>query len=752
MKKFYSITFVLFLTIVHTLQAQQVITIAQARALGAGLAHNQNGDTVTVRGIVTTGQEFGIIRYLQDATAGIAAYGTSVSSLLVGDSIEVRGVLKNFRMLLELDPVISFNIISQSNPLPQPKILSMPSAFSEAFESQLVQVQGVTTTSTGNFAGNTNYNIVQGAATNQMRVNAGTNLVGTAIPSGQFNVTGVMSQFTVSTNPNLGYQLLPRSTADLSSGVGPILLSDLDLISHTQNSLTVGFSTATPATATWFYGLTNPPTQVLVQSNASTNHTVTISNLAPASFYFVRCAAINGTDTTFTTTKYYTTISLSSGQMRAIFTRPVNTALATTTPAVYSARGVDDSLIALINTATQTVDIAIYNLNNNGLSDMTAALNAAHARGVRVRMVADGSTAMVGLNSLNSQIGRIRSPQGSQFGLMHNKFVLIDAAHSDPFKPMVWTGSTNLTADQINVDANNVVIIQDQALALAFQIEFEEMFGSNTAQPNATNARFGQFKRDNTPKIFTIGGKRIRLFFSPSDDVENNILNGIATANHEIAFATMLITRNGYPNTMIGRIAASNVLVAGVQNDTANGGTQFNMLRNHPAIGANRMRLYTVNGILHHKYCLVDYASPQSNPLTITGSHNWSASANDRNDENTLIIDDADLANQFYQEWHSRFTESGGLITQLITTDKIPLKLVGYPNPTTDFLNLSSNQLFEKLFIRITNLHGAQVLPLMQFENTQFVPLDLSTLQAGFYLIHLSTPSGSSSCFKVIKQ
>ena len=59
----------------------------------------------------------------------------------------------------------------------------------------------------------------------------------------------------------------------------------------------------------------------------------------------------------------------------------------------------------------------------------------------------------------------------------------------------------------------------------------------------------------------------------------------------------------------------------------------------------------------HHKYCIVDHSNTDSDPLVITGSHNWSGAAETNNDENTMIIHDANIVNQFYQEFYQRMNE-----------------------------------------------------------------------------------------------
>lgn len=67
------------------------------------------------------------------------------------------------------------------------------------------------------------------------------------------------------------------------------------------------------------------------------------------------------------------------------------------------------------------------------------------------------------------------------------------------------------------------------------------------------------------------------------------------------------------------------------------------------------------DNLLHHKYMIVDVNSA-SDPFVVTGSMNWSANGDDTNDENTLIIHDAAIANQFYQEFAARYYMAFGVV------------------------------------------------------------------------------------------
>jgi phosphatidylserine/phosphatidylglycerophosphate/cardiolipin synthase-like enzyme len=56
----------------------------------------------------------------------------------------------------------------------------------------------------------------------------------------------------------------------------------------------------------------------------------------------------------------------------------------------------------------------------------------------------------------------------------------------------------------------------------------------------------------------------------------------------------------------------------------------------------------------------------ESDPFVITGSMNWSANGEETNDENTLIIHDAAIANQFYQEFAARYYAAYGIVDFMV--------------------------------------------------------------------------------------
>ena len=492
--------------IILGMQGYSQANIAAARAMPLG-------STITVHGIVTNGPELGVIRYFQDATAGIAAYSTTISGLSRGDSIVLTGVTTNYNMLMEINPVNSFSAIAPK-PLPAP-ILLTPAGMQEQYEGMLIKMAGVTFANAGGvFAGNTNYNVTANGETCQVRVNTSSNLVGQIIPASAVTIVGICSQFSY-TSATSGYQFLLRDKSDIISSSSIVFTTPLAVSNITTTGMTFGWNTNIAGTTELYYGRTAQLELGHVSAaGTGTTHTVNLPGLNPADLVFVQAFSVASPDTGFSGLKTFITQSSSTGTIKTYFTRPVDTTVATGAKAIQIYRAVDDTCIAYINRAKQSIDIAVYNFNVEGISNIAAALNAAFNRGVVVRVIVDGGTNNSAIPELVAGIGKLARPVTT--GIMHNKFMVIDGHSTNQNDPILWTGSCNWTDQNINTDANNVLFIQDASLAKAYTIEFNEMFGSATTTPDLTKAKFGPDKSDNTPHEFIVGGKRVEVFFSPA--------------------------------------------------------------------------------------------------------------------------------------------------------------------------------------------------------------------------------------------
>ncbi|MCA9785908.1 MAG: hypothetical protein KC488_05080, partial [Candidatus Cloacimonetes bacterium] len=125
------------------------------------------------------------------------------------------------------------------------------------------------------------------------------------------------------------------------------------------------------------------------------------------------------------------------------------------------------------------------------------------------------------------------------------------------------SGSWNYNAGGLNNDANNLMVIQSDALAAIYTAEFDEMWGSSGDTPNASLSRFGSRKTNNTSHSAQVDSIAVQSFFSPSDAVMSNIASLLASADHEIQFCAFSFTRIDVADAMRARHQAG-VLVEGV--------------------------------------------------------------------------------------------------------------------------------------------------------------------------------------------
>lgn len=202
------------------------ITAAKSQTIGAARSAGL-GSTVTVNGMVTHGSELGIIRYLQDNTGGIGAYpgagsASGFSVVALGDSVTITGVLKEFKNLLEIDPITAFTVHTSGNTLPAAQVIT-PATFDENVEGELVKIMNCTFAASGTFTGNAsgnNYTVTSNSQTFVLRIlPSNTSIVGTPIPTVAVDITGIASQFcnTPTVGCTSGYQLLARTISDITT-------------------------------------------------------------------------------------------------------------------------------------------------------------------------------------------------------------------------------------------------------------------------------------------------------------------------------------------------------------------------------------------------------------------------------------------------------------------------------------------------------------------------------------------------------
>jgi len=293
--------------------------------------------------------------------------------------------------------------------------------------------------------------------------------------------------------------------------------------------------------------------------------------------------------------------------------------------------GPDGPLVEAIDAAKLSVDVAAYSLSLNSVRD---ALLRAHDRGVQVRMVMESDN-LDGSDPQKLKDAGISILGDRRQGLMHNKFMVIDNSE-------VWTGSMNYTDSGTYADNNNLMRIRSVKMAEDYAKEFEEMF---------TDDKFGPDVVAETPNPrVTIDDTPIDVYFSPDDHVQDGFVELVENAQKSITFLAFSFTSDEIGNAVRAR-AEDGVKVRGVMEDeqiNSNVGTEFDPFKQ---AGLDVVRDGN-EGQMHHKVMVID------DSIVLFGSYNFTNSAETRNDENLLVIYNADIAKQFLAEFQRVYAQA----------------------------------------------------------------------------------------------
>ena len=449
---------------------------------------------------------------------------------------------------------------------------------------------------------------------------------------------------------------------------------------------------------------------------------------------------------TFTTASCVT--GGSSGKINIYFNQPVDNTVSSGVNAVYLNSCMADTIIAYINRAKYSIDIAQYDYNqSSGFANIATAVNNAYLAGKKVRWIYDGSQSNTGLALLNSGIHTLASPTTSAYGIMHNKFVLIDANSTDANDAIVNTGSEDWGVTQFNYCYNNTVFIQDSAMAHVFKQEFDMMWGDTGVVPNPVLSKFGPYKTDLGRHTFSIGGKTVELYFSPSDGTDSHIQSSINSANTDLYFGVYTFTEVTDANDIVAKYTGG-VYTAGIVDQySSTTGSAYPILTS--GLGTN-LKTYTGSYIYHNKMLIVDPSNFCSDPLVLTGSHNWTTSANTLNDENVIIIHNDTVANIYYQSFVANYASLGGTVTPIancstLHTNSPALEIMNdgnsllvYPNPVEQSTNISYNLSTDQtISLGIYNIVGQEVMPIItnKLQQAGDYNYSVNTLTPGIYFV-----------------
>ncbi len=294
--------------------------------------------------------------------------------------------------------------------------------------------------------------------------------------------------------------------------------------------------------------------------------------------------------------------------------------------------GLDELIAADIRQATQRIDIAAFDLDSLPLID---ALIEVRQRGLEVRVVVDDEYNPASTTNRLRRNG-ISVVEDQRSTLQHNKFIVLD-------EQTVWTGSMNFTTNGVYCNNNNLVRISAPELAANYTLEMEEMF---------IDRRFGITSPVNTTPSLNLGGVEVENYFAPEDGVAANIMRHLGQAETEILFMAFSFTSNDIGDVVFER-AEAGVTVRGVF-ENVGAGSQYSYFADLDESGLPNVTVRTDGNprVMHHKVFVIDRET------VIFGSYNFSANAEQRNDENVVIVIDPDFASYFVEEFEVVWQEA----------------------------------------------------------------------------------------------
>lgn len=300
-------------------------------------------------------------------------------------------------------------------------------------------------------------------------------------------------------------------------------------------------------------------------------------------------------------------------------------------------------ILTNINNTKSSIDMAIYGYSSTPV--LERAIKDAQNRGVKIRLVYDVDAKNQNIYPDTFKFVSLITSSKSDGGLkdsnatMHNKFYIFD-------NKAVITGSANLShTDMSGFNSNNIIVINSPDVAKIYKTEFEQMFNGNF----------------HSAKIPTVNNKanNMQIYFSPQDkSISSAVLPIIENAKDYIYIPIFVITENRVVEALIK--AKQRGVDVRLISDALNASSKYSKIKVLRANGVP-VKIENYAGKMHSKTMIAD------DKYSIIGSMNFSKSGETKNDENTIVLENAEAA-----KYLKRFF--------LYQWDRIPDKwLNGYP-------------------------------------------------------------------------
>jgi phosphatidylserine/phosphatidylglycerophosphate/cardiolipin synthase-like enzyme len=266
-------------------------------------------------------------------------------------------------------------------------------------------------------------------------------------------------------------------------------------------------------------------------------------------------------------------------------------------------------------------------------------------------------------------------------GLMHHKFMVVDGKQT-VVTSANWTLSDvhgDLSRRETRGNPNNLLSIDSSAVAQIFAQEFNLMWGDGPG--GLPDSQFKATKPDRPAVTMSVGDSQVTIHFSPAAKSQdwatttNGLIGQTLGRSKSQTDLALFVFSEPQLGDMLEASSARQVPVRMlIDREFAYRpySQMLAMLGVTPCKSNSNRRIWakpiTTGGVpelpsgdlLHHKFAVIDKS------IIITGSHNWSAAGNYKNDETLLVVESPIVAAHFQREFDSLYRSAKFTLPQKI--------------------------------------------------------------------------------------
>jgi phosphatidylserine/phosphatidylglycerophosphate/cardiolipin synthase-like enzyme len=217
--------------------------------------------------------------------------------------------------------------------------------------------------------------------------------------------------------------------------------------------------------------------------------------------------------------------------------------------------------------------------------------------------------------------------------IFHQKFCLRDYRGDAVPTSALLTGSTNFTTTDTHQNLNHVVVFNDARICGEYRTELEQI----------RRGEFGRREHGRVPRAYSLGGVPVKVLFAPDHTPELEVVKQMLRARERLDFAIFTFAGSSAIDDAMLVLADAGIEVRGVL-DPGQAAQPWAAPRDPGAaprwLDHRGIELYLpesegdLEGLrkVHHKLMVID------DSVVIAGSFNYTAPANEYNDENLFVI------------------------------------------------------------------------------------------------------------------